>query len=230
MKGNIKVRLVSAILTVVLPGVLSAASIVNGSFESPTVPAGSFSNFNTGSTAITGWTVVGPQVSVVSGTFTQNGYNFPAESGSQWLDLTGNGANSDSNGVMQTVSTTPGTSYTLSYFVGNVVNPGGDFGTTSTVDVYVNGALVQTAVNSGGGNTLTWEQFQTTFVANSSSTVIAFLNGDPASDDSNGLDNVVLAGTMNSVPEPSSVPFLAVIAFVAVGRLLWPKLRTLNGH
>ena len=46
-----------------------AGLIANGSFESPTVPAGGFSNFAGGSTGITGWTVVGDGVSIVSGTF-----------------------------------------------------------------------------------------------------------------------------------------------------------------
>jgi hypothetical protein len=44
-----------------------ANSVVNGSFETPTVPTGSFTNFITGSTGITGWTVVGPEASIVSG-------------------------------------------------------------------------------------------------------------------------------------------------------------------
>ena len=46
-----------------------APLITNGSFEVPTVTAGTFSNFLTGSTAISGWTVFGPAVSIVSGSF-----------------------------------------------------------------------------------------------------------------------------------------------------------------
>jgi len=65
----------------------------------------------------------------------------------------------------------------------------GFYGSTITVNVLVNGNLIQTAVNSGGGKTLRWEQFNTTFVANSTSSQIEFLNGDPRTDNSNGLDN-----------------------------------------
>src|SRR5438045_2462928 len=39
---------------------LAASLLVNGSFETPTVPAGGFTTFAVGSSAITGWTVVGP--------------------------------------------------------------------------------------------------------------------------------------------------------------------------
>lgn len=121
-------------------------------------------------------------------------------------------ARTPSKGVKQTIATTPGATYDLSYFVGNVVNPGGIWGTTSTVNVWVNGALIQTATNIGGGTTLTWEQFSTSFVASSSSTVIEFLNGDPPTDNSNGLDNVVVNKAAGAVPEASTLTMLALTA------------------
>lgn len=184
--------------------------VTNGSFETPSVPAGSFTNFNSGSTAITGWTVVGSQVSIVSGTFSQNGISFPAEDGNQWLDLTGDGANS-TEGVQQTLATTVGQTYTISFYVGNVVNTGGIFGTTSTVAVVINGTTIDTATNSmgAGQSSLVWEKFTTSFVASSSSTILAFLNQDPSNDNSNGLDNIVVtAGTSSTTPEPSSLLLL----------------------
>ena len=95
--------------------------ITNGSFEMPVVPVGNFTNFLTGSALITGWTVTGPEVSVVSGTFTQSGFTFPAQNGNQWLDLTGGEGTNSFEGVVQTVSTTPGTNYDLSYWVGECV-------------------------------------------------------------------------------------------------------------
>jgi hypothetical protein len=39
--------------------VITATLLTNGSFETPVVPVGSFSSFAVGSSAITGWTVVG---------------------------------------------------------------------------------------------------------------------------------------------------------------------------
>jgi uncharacterized protein DUF642 len=125
-------KLILGILVLVFAASAARAnSIVNGGFETPLVPTGFFTNFITGSTSITGWTVVGPEASIVSGSFASLGFTFPAEHGKQWLDLTGDGTNSV-EGVKQTFATTPGTMYNLSYFVGNQVNPGGLWGTTST--------------------------------------------------------------------------------------------------
>src|SRR5438046_1901017 len=75
--------------------------IVNGSFEAPPVPVGGYTNYPGGSTALTGWTVVGPQVSVVNGTYVSNGIQFQAQDQAQWIDLAGDGANSKDGGITQ---------------------------------------------------------------------------------------------------------------------------------
>jgi len=178
-----------------LTSAAQADLITNGSFETPTVPPGTFSNFSTGSTAITGWTVIGPPVSVVSGTF--QAPFFPAQDGTQWLDLTG--PTSGGGGVQQTVATTPGQTYNLSFYVGT------GFGTTSTVGVLINGSLLTTRTNSTPGAVINWEQFTVQFTAASASTLIGFENLDPIGDDSNGLDNVSLnAASVAPVPEPTT--------------------------
>lgn len=219
-----------AILLVVLSTFCAAGTqaiplISNGSFESPTVTPGSFQDFLSGSSALTGWTVVGnagTEVSIVSTTFTQSGFSFVAEDGSQWLDLTGDGTNNMTEGVAQTVATNVGHLYSLSFWVGNVVNPGGGFGTTSTVGVSENGTSLGNFTNSGGVGTsiLNWEMFSTTFVATSSSTTIQFLNGDPSSDNSNGLDNISLSDQGPSgtpTPEPASLVLVASGVLSALG-------------
>lgn len=196
--------------------------ITNGSFETPVVPVGGFSNFLSGSTAITGWTVVGPEASPVSNKFVSLGITFPAEDGVQWLDLTGDISNVV-EGVEQTIATSAGSTYALSYFVGDVIDPTTFYGSTSTVNVFINGTLIQTAVNSGGGKTLTWEQFTTSFVATFSSTNITFLNGDPRTDNSNGLDNVVVTLGSAAVPEPSTFTLCAAGSICAFGFFLLRK-------
>src|SRR3984885_16231058 len=113
----------------------------DGGFEQPPPAPGSFNAYNTGQKFAT-WTVVGAtgNVATVSTTFTQNGYSFPAKSGKAWLDLTG--TTNTAPVVAQTIKTTVGTVYNVAFWVGNVVNPGGIFGTTSTVDVYAGSTLL----------------------------------------------------------------------------------------
>jgi Protein of unknown function (DUF642) len=179
-----------------LGGTASAATtnlVHNPGFEKPAVAPGSFLVFSTGQ-SFPGWKVVGASgnVGIVSGSFTQNGFKFPAKSGHQWLDLTG--LSQSATGVAQTVITTPGTHYTLKFAVGNVVNPGGIFGTSSTVHVLVDGNQILTATNSNGAGITSqvWKTFTVGFIASSAATTIAFLNGDPSSDTNNGLDAVKL--------------------------------------
>src|SRR5690349_21893091 len=84
--------------------------VVNGSFETPVVPVGGFTNFLSGSTGITGWTVVGPEASIASGSLIEFGISFPAEDGNQWVDLTGFGSN-QVEGIKQDIPTTIGATY-----------------------------------------------------------------------------------------------------------------------
>jgi hypothetical protein len=167
--------------------------ITNGSFESPTDPAAGYELFGLGAD-VAGWKVMGAtgDVDTLNNTYTRGGFTFPAEDCAQTIELTG--IFHTATGVSQSVQTTPGRSYDLSFWVGNIVDPAGTFGTTSTVDVLVDGAQVMAAVNSGGAGTktLSWQQFSVTFAAQSTSTTIAFVNGDPPTDNSNVLDNVVL--------------------------------------
>jgi hypothetical protein len=199
----------------------SANLISNGSFETPVVNPGTFSNFVVGTSLLTDWTVFGPvnkAVSIVSGTFSQAGVTFPAQDGVQWVDMTGFNHNS-TEGVSQAVTTIAGDQYQLSYYIGNTTG-GGIFGTTSTVNVLLNGAQAFSDTNSAvNASSLTWTQFTHTFVASGASTTIGFENGDPVTDNSNGLDNIVLldlgpatngGGGGTGVPEPSALALLGL--------------------
>jgi len=168
--------------------------IKNGSFEKPVAPYRGYRLFSTGK-MFSNWQVVGDpgSVVVVNGTYTESPvFSFPAQAGSQFLDLTGN--SNTATGVTQTVATTPGTSYTLTFYVGNMYDPHGVDGVSSTVNVWVDGQQVYQATNSRGKvrTSLTWQKFTTTIVAASSETTIAFINGDPPSDNINGLDAIML--------------------------------------
>ena len=203
--------------------------LTNGSFETPIVSVGGFTNFPVGSGALTGWTVFGPAgqaVSIVSGSFSQNGVSFPAQDGAQWVDLTGFNNNS-TEGVSQSVATTVGHQYQLSYFIGNTTG-GGIFGSTSTVDVLLNGAVAFTDTNSTSSpSTQNWGQFSHTFTASGAATIIGLRNADPGSDNDNGLDNVVLLdlgvpGT--SVPEPGTLVLFG-LGLAGLGGITWRRHR-----
>ncbi|HEY4869867.1 MAG TPA: FGLLP motif-containing membrane protein [Candidatus Dormibacteraeota bacterium] len=173
--------------------------VSNGDFETPVVSTASFQLFATGQ-AFGPWRVVGAPgaVAIVNGDYTQNGFHFPAASGRQWLDLTG-----DSNtrtGVTQSVTTIPGMEYQLSFSVGNVYDPGGIFGISSTVEVFADGRKLLDARNTQGkGSTLmVWQRFSTTVIATSTRTSLTFINGDPANDTNNGLDAVSLTPVVDN--------------------------------
>jgi hypothetical protein len=194
---GIVVGLGVCILQVAGAGTASAAAsnlVKNGGFEKPVVLPGAFVPFAKGA-SFSHWKVVGAvgNVAVVSGTFVEGGFTFPAKTGAQWLDLTG--TTSTATGVSQTVSTAAGTPYTLSFSVGNLVNPGGPYGTSSTVNVIVDGSPVFSAVNTkgAGSSAMVWKSFSVTFVVATGSTTIQLMNGDPASDTANGLDAVKLS-------------------------------------
>jgi Protein of unknown function (DUF642) len=179
---------------------LGANLIKNGGFEKPVVPIGGYFLFTNGQT-FNNWTVVGApgNVGVVSGQYASAGFFFPAKAGKQWMDLTG--VSNTATGIAQTVKTIPGAAYTLTFFVGNTYDPNGPWGTTSTVNVLVNGSQVFTATNSlgQGKNKIVWQKFTTTITASSSQTTISFVNGDPRSDESCGLDSVAL--TLNAAEQ-----------------------------
>jgi hypothetical protein len=207
MRSRIQCVAATAALLLGAAGAHAANPIANGNFDTPVVTPGTFTNFSVGTTTLTGWTVTGPgeaNVSIVSGTYAQSGVTFEAAPGNnQWLDLTGDGCNS-TVGVSQVVSTTPGTQYALSFYIGNTTG-GGIFGTTSTVDVLVNGAATAFTNSQVNATGLTWQQFTDTFVATGTSTTLLFQNGDSGNDNSNGLDNIVLTAGVAHVPEPATL-------------------------
>lgn len=211
--------LTAVLLAAPLMATPAAAGVVFADgFEAPIVnhtgPSGStggYDNYGTGA-AIGPWTVVAPPgrtdaVSVVTTDFTQNGIAFGAQAGNQWADLAGQDANGN-EGVRTTVAGLMGLDYTVSFWVGNVVDPQGVFGTSTTVNLLVDGIPVFAAVNTQGAGLASqvWQQFTYQGVGASNATVFTFLSGDPASDFSSAFDSVVIrtADVGGGVPEPST--------------------------
>jgi hypothetical protein len=169
-----------------------ASLLTNGSFEQPAVTVGGYATYANGE-MFSGWTVIGAtgNVAPLSTTFV-SGPAFIAEDGQQSLDMTGT-TDGTATGIQQVVTTAAGHTYCLSFWVGNVYNPGGTYGVDSTINVLVDGQMVAVATNEDQSETeLSWEPFTATVVAAGASTTIAFINGDPQGDGSNFLDNVSL--------------------------------------
>lgn len=191
------------------PVAARAGLLANGSFETPVVPAGFYTNFPAGSTAVTGWTVVGVDSAVTSGAFVQSGITFRAQDGGQWIDLAGIDSNSTASGVTQDVATTPGQAYLLSFHVGSATD--GMFFFPTTVDLSIDGGPRVGYTNPAAPtDRLDWKGFTVSFTATGTTTNLTFFNGGAANNYLNGLDNVSLvpAGPA-AVPEPASLGLAA---------------------
>jgi uncharacterized protein DUF642/PEP-CTERM motif-containing protein len=183
--------------------------LTNGSFE-----LGTFTNqgndtetFTAGATVMTGWTTAGNFVSWIGPT---NPFGLSAQDGKYFLDLTGYQAGAPFGGVTQTIATTPGKQYDLSFYLGSytAVWGGPPVSMTATAGgtsgMFTNGATTSHS---------TWTLENLLFTASGSSTAIT-LTGD-AGVNYIGLDNVgvqcVSTGGCGStgVPEPATLGLMS---------------------
>jgi hypothetical protein len=187
------VKLAVAVVFVFGAGTAHARNLIrNGGFEMPSTPAGTYTTYGAGQAIGAGWTVVGNGNVATVNAYNEGGVVWVAHKGSAFVDLTGTcdcGANS---GVAQTVKTVVGTTYSLTFWVGNTYIPGQ--GLSSTVDVYAGTNLLLAAKNTKGEGSSkeVWKKFTTHFVATSTTTAVSFVNADPSGDEQNGVDDVSL--------------------------------------
>jgi len=206
-----------------------AVLFVDPGFETPPPPPGGDTDYTTGMTigGAGGWVVQGADVAVVSSTATATNITANANSGVAWLDLTGVGTN-PADGVTQSVATTSGTSYTLTFFLGRGDDSGAgsphQYQAPASLTLSIAGGAANSFTNSNvTANMINWAQETATFTAGSSSTSFTFLaSGVAANVQLIGLDDVsIVANTGTVVPEPNT------LVLGGIGALLfgWAKFR-----
>lgn len=121
-------------------------------------------------------------------------------------------------GITQTVATTVGQAYLLSFWLGNADGLGNsNYLLPSALNLSINGGAAQSFSNSDSTTfTLNWKQFSTGFVATSASTTLSFLNATGVADAETGLDDVMLI----AAPEPAT----AALALAGLAGL-WLRVR-----
>jgi hypothetical protein len=220
---NLKIAILAGLVAATLvSGNAKAALINNGSFETATngSPPSSTGpqSLPDGSTAIAGWTVFGGPSNDGLAWLANGNYGITTPYGSNFLDLTGYFDNAPYFGVSQSIATTVGQSYTLSFALG--VAPGdpdgpyqGPVSVTATT-----GATSTTESYDPPGTGSLWQVFDVNFTATSTSTSIAIqgLSGDQFI----GLDDVSVV--TSAVPEPSTWAMM-ILGFCGVGFMAYRR-------
>ncbi len=98
-----------------------ANAILNPSFEDGVFvnPGNQTMSLGVGSTVITSWTVVGDTAAWINA---GNPWSLSAQDGTKFLDLTDFLPGAPFGGVTQTIATTVGSNYLLSYYLGSLTS------------------------------------------------------------------------------------------------------------
>jgi hypothetical protein len=167
----------------------AGSNLINdGGFEHPKPPPGGVTEYNPGDT-MGAWTVTGTGNVSINSTTQAAG---PAWRGAAFLDLTGNCDCGPGAGVAQTIATTPGATYILTFRVGTLDEDSPIMDPRSTVQVYQGSTLLITAENKKirTFDGQSWKRFNVLFTATDAQTTLTFVGDDKAGDLNCGLDGV----------------------------------------
>jgi hypothetical protein len=195
------------------PAAQAANLIVNGSFEG----GSGGQQLSNGSTALSPWVIDGPSGEIYWQPNGTNGTN--SQDGIYNLDLTGvcdtRCSGGPYGGLSQTIATTVGATYHLSFYGGNWAPQGAPSGIqASAAGTSQNFVIPQTALASE------WTLFGLDFTAAGGSTTVSFVG--TAGTTFVGLDNVVVTAAQVAppgVPEPAAWAMM-LIGFAGLGGLL----------
>ncbi len=183
-----------------------ASLITNGSFES-----GAFVNqgndtmsLGTGSTVISAWTVITDTTAWIG---PSNPFGLTASDGSYFLDLTNYQSGAPFAGMSQTFATTPGATYSLSFYLGS----SSSYGLPASITASAASTSQTFTSPLTGANVWTQEAMQ--FLVSSAITTLVLQGA--AGFNYIGLDNVVVTCVSNcsgagTVPEPGTLALLGL--------------------
>lgn len=200
--------LFGSVIGLALAGMISTASaqVVNGGFETPVTPPGTFTLYTPG-TNIGGFNVFGPagsNVATISTTFSDFAGTNNAHSGLAFLDLTGSVDNGVQQGVSGSVATVQGQAYTLTFYIGHQRTDG----SPTIIGVSTTGALGSYTQFTNGDTSgtdaasIVYAKFSLDFTATGAVTEIAFRNDQSGTIRSAALDDISIAPAVVAVPGP----------------------------
>jgi choice-of-anchor C domain-containing protein len=211
-------RILVAIFTLTLCGVVEAAPFQNGSFENGSVPNPcNIYDLPIGSGTITGWTVI-------LGVIDWEGPSpcgWVASNGSNSIDLLGQGGSI--GGIEQSFDTIPGQTYMVSFdLAGNY----GGLPVVKPLTVSVASSVVNFTFDTTGksGGNMGWTRKSFTFVANSTSSTLSFVTNPGFVTNAGAVIDNVSVVPLKETPVPlhwaqwAASVLLSVFALMALRR------------
>jgi hypothetical protein len=197
-----------------------AGLLVNGGFEAATnATTLSYLSLSSGSTNIPGWTTTnaglnwnGPLIGI-SPTLT-------AAQGSDFLDLTGSYDSPPYGAVFQTLTTTIGQQYQVSFELGSDKYYDSYYTGTFTapaVTVSLNGIVAFSAANDFPNLSNYWQTWSFNFTATATATVLMFTGANSGRIAYIGLDNVMVTGSGPPLVIVLSAPDSAIVSWPNTG-------------